>query len=489
VLRGADKGATSVVFAVVAVLLFAIAALAVDIGNLFARSQAVRSVADAAAFAAAQELPDTCAVRQAALSALAAEDNLVRDDAAPETATVVTGTDLIDRDLSNGEVEVLGADLGVLTGCSMQGRSVRVTTPQRQVRFAFAPVLDVFVEGGGRGLGVVSASARVAVAGAVVDTLPFYLPGGCPGASKTGRHHVATTDEPPPPTPTAEPSEEPTAPPSGSPSPTPTLTPSPTPPRPACPEDPDQEFGVLGSPRADLTGTGAVLAANVRDGLDHTVAALAGAGPGTACADGTPAGARRDVVGGPAGDGANCVLVQAPGATTTGGALQDGLLGADGRLVVTAPPSLPPGCRPAGGVPGWTTPTGARAWNSVPSCYLADGATLSDVLRGAPGSLDEQVLADPRFFLLPELHEDSRPEPGRYHPVRALWGAFLTDEGTDGTAGCGSDACNGISVDVTGVRSLEAFVFPLTALPPFVQEPTNGAAFRDGLPRTLVLVE
>lgn len=454
---GADDGATSVVFAVVALLLFAVAALAVDVGNLYAQNQAVQNTADAAAFAAAQELPDSCAAGRVALESLGAADNEVQDDGVQNDGDGEAAPTAADS-FSNGQVQVRDAGGSVLAECSMQGRSVTVTTPERRVQFAFAGIFDVFPGGEGQQAGVVSASARVEVRNAVIDMLPFYLPGGCRGDSGTGRHYVASTEPPP-----------------------------------GCPEEADQEFGVLGSTRdAGLEGAAAALTDDARDGLDQLIGVL----PDESGIDGTcntvvPPGAATDV-GGSRGAVTNCVLVQVLDAAATGEALHEGLLGLGGRLVVDPQEPFTPrsDCLPAGGASTWTTLSNAQAWNTAPSCYLAGSASLSDVLDGTAGSLDEAVLADPRFFLLPELYVDERPEPGQYYPVRALWGAFLTDEGTDRQASCdGVAGCNGVELDGTRVRSLQAFVFPLSSLPRFVQEPTNGTAFRDGLPRTLVLVE
>ncbi len=85
---------------------------------------------------------------------------------------------------------------------------------------------------------------------------------------------------------------------------------------------------------------------------------------------------------------------------------------------------------------------------------------------GGPGvtpSLDEAILADPRFFVVAEITVTEADDSGRFVPVRDLHGAFATGSGLD-QAG-----------------TLRAFVFPLEALPRMVVDPDADR------PRTLVL--
>lgn len=192
-----EAGTTAVIFAVVVVLLFGLAALAVDLTNLYARDRAVQTVADRAAFAGVQALPDACEAFAEAFETLAAPGNAVQDDTAPEPPAP-TEAQLSDGDLGNGEIQVLrrfdptavppapafsADDVVSVSGCDGSpsgavvdagpGRIVRVTTPPRTVAFVFAGVYSV-TEAAVRGV----AAAQVASPeGATV--LPFFLPTSC----------------------------------------------------------------------------------------------------------------------------------------------------------------------------------------------------------------------------------------------------------------------------------------------------------------------
>ena len=223
-----DAGATTVVFAVVVLLLFAFAALGVELTSMYARDRAVQTVADVTALSAAQQLPDACAAVATAVRTLSAEGNAVQDDDGnaqfglpgddgsrrmlTEGELAALAAQLSDRELVNGEVQVL-AHFGVLDPVAGDGRAptgpgdagwlrtdgcgpgtttapasangsarfVRVVVPARTVRFTFA---NVFTALGGTA--VPSAEVRaVATAGIRApegaSILPIALAGPCPG--------------------------------------------------------------------------------------------------------------------------------------------------------------------------------------------------------------------------------------------------------------------------------------------------------------------
>lgn len=245
-----DRGATTVVFAVVVLLLFAFAALGVEITSMYARDRAVQTVADVTALAAAQDLPDACAAVATALRTLTAEGNAVPDDDGNAVFGVTGGvedrreptpaersalaTQLSDRDLANGEVQVL-EHFGVLDPENGQGdppvdpddpawlstagcrsdldatrapssgdgpaRFVRVVVPSRTVRFTFANAFSAF--GGGSAPAAAEVRA-VATAGILApkgaSILPIATAQPCPGGSSVLLTDVAagsTTFDPP----------------------------------------------------------------------------------------------------------------------------------------------------------------------------------------------------------------------------------------------------------------------------------------------------
>lgn len=215
---GRDDGTTTVLFSVVVLLLFAFAALGVELTSLYARDRAVQTVADVTALSAAQELPDACRAVNLAVAILSAEDNAVQDDGGNPVVgrTGDDGRDVVreltpteraalsDRDLSNGEIQLLTehdpaddppADTGDprwldTSGCtgdsaaspSSNGaaRFVRVVVPPRTVQLTFANVFTLFDADAAPDSAQVSATATAGIRapeGAVV--LPLYVTDSC----------------------------------------------------------------------------------------------------------------------------------------------------------------------------------------------------------------------------------------------------------------------------------------------------------------------
>ena len=192
-----DSGATTVVFALVVLVLFAVAALGVELSNLYTRDRAVQTTADVAAFAGAQGLPDACEAFTQALRNLNADGNAVQDDDSP---TAATARDMSDDVLVNGEIDVLrrftpgvdvlpadhlptascGEALSTADPQDGPGRVVRVTTPGSTVAFAFANVFSAFPGREGISSAEVRATATVGLSGPEgASVLPVFLPSGC----------------------------------------------------------------------------------------------------------------------------------------------------------------------------------------------------------------------------------------------------------------------------------------------------------------------
>lgn len=421
------------VFAVVAMLLLAVAALAVDLTNLYAQRAVAQSRADTAAFAAAQALPDACDAVDAARQSLL-DTGGPRSADEPEPVVRVFATDPRDEDGDPRTPPPRPVTVAsTRPDCSTAGASVQVSTPPRSVPFVFAGVFDLFQEGSGVSNAAVSADARVRLT--EPDLLPLVLPQGC-----AGDVFVLTTgsgDEEPP----VEPD----------PLPSPDASPDPAPPPPSCAATvPDAGLGVIDSPVRSGETDDARLLLNLRDGIDHAVEALVDADegdPDVRCEIGAPPGAVPDT---PLATGTpNCLDVRP--------LLDVSVVRSTLERRLAAEPTFSR-CR--------TAPVDASAWQTVAACYLLDGKDRGDVLGavGGPAAtpvLDESMLADPRFFVVPELVLDGPDEVGGFVPVLRLKGAFAVGLDQDGT--------------------LPAFVFPLEALPRLV---LDGDAER---PRTLVL--
>jgi len=158
-----DAGAVAVMTVILSIVLFAVAALAVDLGSAWASKRSAQSQVDLAALSAGDLLPATTSTQRTAVATRVAEylnkvENQVRGQAA------VTAVQLLDTDLTNGDA-AMPAD----------GTTLTVTAPLARVDFIFA---------GAAGLPTsttVSAAATVGVYSQLPssDVMPFYVPNGC----------------------------------------------------------------------------------------------------------------------------------------------------------------------------------------------------------------------------------------------------------------------------------------------------------------------
>lgn len=602
-----DDGATAILAAILAVVLFGIGALAVELTDMFSRDRAVQTTADLAAFAGAQELPDACAAFDEALGTVNDPANGVRTDSGTTTFGV-SATDMKDGDLTNGEIQVLGPTGAQIplsscpTANSTAGRKIRVTTPPRDVKFAFGSALM------GASAGTVRAVAAVELRGLDVSVLPLSLPANCPSGPNylyvdnggvsggpsagtspdydpRGSNNNAptisdvspgTVSVPGPATVAVTVTDlkfDPTS--AGhdvvfdwhlrvdagttlrSPMPSPvaldgtvvagsvtntgsvysaefdvplTTTVQATygswkvramqtgnsvtgkwtddpgvgtlvvglPSVSSCPNPSAGDFGLLNSPRSDGGSVQQQRFRNFARGIDHGLISVATTTPNVACQSDFnpyPDGILDDNV--PARGDESCIDVK-PGESSslpTDG-LVDGRLGEPGRFV--GAPGVSPGgdCR-VGGDPDltWTSRSGKTLIDTVLSCYLAPGKSLQDVADGEPDSLIADISQDPRFFFIPVTDTTIRPPNSaggaQFWPITSFRGAFATNEEVGGDATCLSlDDCNGLLFNNGGtqLKAIQAFTFPLSALPTEVDQPGNGGDYYGGT-KDFLLVE
>jgi hypothetical protein len=152
-----DEGAILVMTAILAIALIAFAAVAVDLGNGFARKRMVQTQADLAALAGASALPASDEAIELAT------DYLVRNKVMGGTGPLTVAA-MKDGNPTNGEIAVVDGNT-----------RIEVTTPQANVSLGLARVL------GQSNLDVAAFAAAEIKSPARV--LPFFIPAGCAAPS------------------------------------------------------------------------------------------------------------------------------------------------------------------------------------------------------------------------------------------------------------------------------------------------------------------
>jgi Flp pilus assembly protein TadG len=202
-----DRGAIAVIVAVLSVLLFASAAIAVDLGNLWARKRDVQKQVDITALSAGWQLPMTTANRDQIADTVASYFN---KNLSTGQDAGVTGTQLLNGTEDDGEVTFQNVDG---SACLDQCNRMTVLAPEADVAFFLGRIAD---SDGAQ----VQRTATVEVMGELpssFDMLPFWLPSGCAYGSaqadtdQGGGAEATPTDSPTAtPTGTESPSASPT---------------------------------------------------------------------------------------------------------------------------------------------------------------------------------------------------------------------------------------------------------------------------------------
>lgn len=168
--RRNDAGATALLVAIMSLLLFSMGAMAVDLGNAFARKRDTQAQADFAALAGGAKLPSASGLASACPSSPPAFNdpvvaqvvsylnaNKTTTDAGTST---VTASQLVDCDLTNGEVTFPTKD------------KVTVYTPRAQVNFGLANLM-------GFSSTKVQSRATVEIKSPGSAVMPVYAVAGC----------------------------------------------------------------------------------------------------------------------------------------------------------------------------------------------------------------------------------------------------------------------------------------------------------------------
>jgi len=164
------QAVVAIVVGLLAVVLFSSAALTVDLGNAWARKRDVQKQVDVAALSVGWMLPMTSANKLDIANGVAGYLNAGANAVAGQKS--VTGAQLVDGNLANGEVLFQHSDG---TGCTDKCPQLRVLAPPAQVTFGLAAAI------GFRQVAVQrDATVRVVSGLPPRDkTIPFWLPTGC----------------------------------------------------------------------------------------------------------------------------------------------------------------------------------------------------------------------------------------------------------------------------------------------------------------------
>lgn len=185
-------------------------------------------------------------------------------------------------------------------------------------------------------------------------------------------------------------------------------------------------------------------------------------------------------------DGQNCV------ATDTGlpaNALEDGLVkGISGSPGLLERPPTSPCARPNVNVSGHSIN------DDVLSCFFTNGAIrVGDVTKSSysGGSvISEEIFSSPRFFYVPVI--SAPPNGSKDVSIQAFRAAFITDQPASGTSispGSTQSSPNGLTLNGTKVRELRiAFINDL-ALPESVAAQGGEIAYRGFGPKVIVLTD
>lgn len=165
--RRGERGAVAVMVGFLAVVLFAMAALTVDLGNAWTRKRTVQKQADVSALGAGDLLPMTTSNKSAILTSVASYLNKPENKASGQPTAVASQLD--DGSDANGEV-IFEKDDG--SSCVTNCNRMKVIAPTARVDFSFAGVV------GSSHVGV-SRSATVQVMSPAIKSLPFYAFTGC----------------------------------------------------------------------------------------------------------------------------------------------------------------------------------------------------------------------------------------------------------------------------------------------------------------------
>jgi hypothetical protein len=538
--RRDDRGASALLFALLAVVLIGVGALAVDIGHAYAKRSLLQTDVDLAVMAATAELSSGGACN-AEVVAKATEFLEKSENAVP------------------GQYDVdLGGSAGDLDGfITCNNWRVDLWAPKSHVEYGLGHVisdndgLDVQAHG--------AAQIKAANGGA---TLPFFAVQGCDSGQQSIRNDSGTSSPPPPPSlaPTSGTNNnatftiDPTKAPPGTTSMSITLTGngfkdvdgvgftgaggppyhyvvpvspvaeantqsitvsvpsgvlavddvwwvrvrttdgkwSPTPgaqpftvgeEKLFCDASNQGNFGTLDMPRTDTNSFW--LEWNMIKGIQATLAVHPS--PNGECSGQAGSVESKSV---PV-DGTNCVATE-PGLKVA--ATNDGLIQGKGGLPGRLDTDSTSSCSRTGSssrTPG--TIKGKHINDDLLSCFIVNGASIGDLVSATPEgfqALSADIYKSPRFFWLPVL--DTDPSTGKKSwPIIDFRPGFITDQALSATneAPGSISAFNGLEEEPAGIREVKVVLFDEAALPEFAPATGGEEDYTGSGPKAIVLVE
>lgn len=215
-------------------------------------------------------------------------------------------------------------------------------------------------------------------------------------------------------------------------------------------------FGTLKLARSDVNGQNNWLAMNIIKGAQPLLAEYDG--PAIECDDASPWVTSEKA---PPVDGTNCVGTD-PGFPNS--AATDGFITGAGGLPGRLDHDTTPGCDRNGGSDRTSsTPHGGPALNDdTLGCFVLDGYDVNDVIAGNEEAiLSADILDSPRFFLLPVIPVQAEQGSSNFYPIVDFRPGFITEEGSGSVL---SD-WNGIGFHSHHVERVDVVLFDEAALP------------------------
>jgi Putative Flp pilus-assembly TadE/G-like len=542
-LRRTERGATAILAAILAVSLFSVGAVAVDMGQVYAKRSALQSNVDMAVIAATAKLdqPDTCS---------------------PETvATAETYLTKPSNEVDGQYAVDLGGAPGDNTGfIQCQDWKVSLWAPRSHADFGLAEVM------GFDGVDVPAFAAAQVMSPSQSSSMPFYAADGCDSGTQ-----IISDPPPGPSTPSEVPPLEPTTTnpnnaglgtidpndvPSGSSVNLPvritgtnldgvtavgfttagglheevtslTITGTTQIDLTTVPQDVLDEDGIwyvrvfkdanwsatdealaftvgsllfcdgavngnFGTLRVARTGvdTADWLPYNIIRGLEPRLAPWPPPVPDE-CEDGVPPAVTSDLPN-EVNDGTNCLWTD-PGfpAEPATDALVKGVDSYAGRL----DEDTTPGCSRSGGNERTANaPSLGHGLNDdLFTCFLLNGHSIEDAVDGEPGILSADILQSPRFFMVPVVPVDPFSGAFSRHPILEFRPAFLTDQPLFATQANPGTAYispyNGIEFHGNKIRRVRVVFFDAASIPETAPPVGGEVEYIGSGTRVIVLVE
>jgi len=243
-------------------------------------------------------------------------------------------------------------------------------------------------------------------------------------------------------------------------------------------------FGTIEIPRSD-TNNANWLAYNIIKGVEPSLAVhQAPSGqcdgqPGSVVSDHSPV------------NGTNCVASETGlrvSSTTAG--LVTGAGGMPGRLDADSTSNC---SRNDDSSRTTATVKGQNINDDLLTCFITNGAHISDLVAGnsvGTEALSAAIFSSPRFFWLPVLKTD--PSTGRkYWPITGFVPGFISDQALTATHDAPGtiSSLDGIVADSSGVGEVKVVLLSPTALPEFAPARGGETDYTGSGPKAIVLVE